>query len=144
MRKRLWPLLLAGCAGAGSAHDGAADNRRTVTADLGTPSFIGVPDSVRERPVFSPNVLSLGKDGVEEGSLQRTLEFTARTLGETELRIGADCFAAGPGPVGVGAARHAHQSWSRVETSRSTRGQNLYSGMTRREREMRRNPQIRQ
>jgi len=90
MRKRLWLVLLAGCAGAGSAHYGAADNRRTVAADLGTTFTVSVPDSVREKPAFSPNILSLGKDGVDQGTGQRTLEFTARALGETEIRIGGE------------------------------------------------------
>jgi len=111
MREWLWLMLLAGCVGAGSAHYGAADNRRTVTADLGTIFYVSVPDSVREKPIFSPSVLSLAKDGVDEGAHERTLEFTARTPGETEIRIGAAY--SGPGDLGLGPARHARQPVNR-------------------------------
>ncbi|HLY11552.1 MAG TPA: hypothetical protein VKW04_19785 [Planctomycetota bacterium] len=81
-------LLPAGCAGAGSAHYGPSDHRRTVSADLGTTFYVSLPDTVTEKPVFSPQVLALGKDSVEEASRLRTLEFTARALGETEIRVG--------------------------------------------------------
>jgi hypothetical protein len=35
-------------------------------------------------------VLALGKDGVDEATHRRTLEFIAKALGETEIRVGAE------------------------------------------------------
>jgi hypothetical protein len=90
MRKSLWLLLLAGCAGAGSAHYTQADNRQTVSADLGTTFYVSLPSQVSGKPAYSANVLTLGTDRIDEASHQRTVEFTAAALGETEIRIGPD------------------------------------------------------
>jgi len=89
MRRHLWlTVLLAGCAGGGSAHYSEADSRQTVTADLDTTFFVSLPASMTAKPVFSANVLALTKDAVDL-SQRRTLEFVATGLGESEIRIGA-------------------------------------------------------
>ena len=92
MKKLLWiPLLLAaGCAGAGSARYSESDNRQTISADLDTVFFVSLPDTMAAKPAFSQGVLSLGKDGVDPETHRRTLEFTAKALGETEIRVGPD------------------------------------------------------
>lgn len=90
MRKSLWILLLAGCAGAGSARYTQGDNHESVSADLGTTFYVSLPSSVNGKVGYSPNVLALGADRIDEASRQRTLEFTAAALGETEIRVGAD------------------------------------------------------
>ncbi|MBV8879637.1 MAG: hypothetical protein JO332_06735 [Planctomycetaceae bacterium] len=83
------PILLAtGCAGAGSAHYSEADNRQTVSADLETLFYVSLPDSVKEKPAYSSNVLDLGEDKLDEATHRRTLEFKAKALGETEIRVG--------------------------------------------------------
>jgi hypothetical protein len=91
MKPLVWSLvLLAGCAGAGSARYGESDNRQTISADLDTTFYVSLPDRMTAKPAFSQGVLSLGKDSVDAATHQRTLEFTAKTLGETEIRIGTD------------------------------------------------------
>ncbi|HZE97831.1 MAG TPA: hypothetical protein VE981_12460 [Planctomycetota bacterium] len=82
-------LLLAGCAGAGSARYSDADHRKTVAADLETTFYLSLPETNRDKAVFSPDVLSLGKDGVDEVQHRRILEFTAKGLGETEIQVGS-------------------------------------------------------
>jgi hypothetical protein len=90
MRHRFWiPLLLAGCAGGGSARYSDADNQRTISADLDTSFSLSLPASMTAKPAYSPNVLALTKDAVDM-SQRRTLEFAAKGLGETELKVGAD------------------------------------------------------
>ncbi len=91
MRQLLWiPLLLAGCSGGGSARYGESDNRRTISADLDTTFTVSLPDTMKAKPAFSPGVLGLGKDSVDAATHQRTLEFTAKGLGETEIKVGND------------------------------------------------------
>ena len=89
--KNLWfglPMLLA--AGGGSAHYGSADNRRSVTADLGTTFTVELPDTARGKPQFLPGLLTLGADRIDEATHRRTLEFTAAALGETDIKVGPD------------------------------------------------------
>jgi len=92
MKQLLWiPLLLAaGCTGGGSARYSESDNRQTISADLDTVFFVSLPDTMTAKPAFSQGVLSLGKDGVDPATHRRTLEFTAKALGETEIRVGPD------------------------------------------------------
>jgi hypothetical protein len=92
MKQLLWiPVLLAaGCAGAGSAHYSESDNRQTISADLDTVFFVSLPDTLKGKPAYSAGVLALGKDVVDEATHRRTLEFTAKALGETEIRVGTE------------------------------------------------------
>ena len=98
MKYLLWlPMLLTGgstllttsCAGSGSARYSEADHQKSCSQDLGTTFEILLPDS-KAKPVFSPNVLALTKDSVDDSTHRRTLEFSARALGETDLRVGPD------------------------------------------------------
>lgn len=90
MKQLLWlPLLLASCAGAGSARYSESDNRQTISADLGTTFYVSLPASVTAKPSYSANVLKLEKDSVDSAQ-RRTLEFTAGALGETEIKVGAE------------------------------------------------------
>ena len=92
MRNLTWTLLLliAGCAGGGSARYSESDNRQTISADLETVFIVSLPDTLKGKPAFSTGVLALGKDGVDEATHRRTLEFTAKALGETEIRVGTE------------------------------------------------------
>ena len=91
MRYLLWvPVLLWGCAGAGSHRYTQADNRQTVSADLETIFYVSLPDTMKGKVSFSPAVLSLGKESVDEATHLRTLEFAAKGLGETEIKVGTD------------------------------------------------------
>src|SRR5260221_3207180 len=91
MKHLLWiPVVLAGCAGGGSHQFTEADNRQTVSADLETNFYVLLPDTMKGKAVFSSSVLSLGKDSVDGATHQRTLEFSAKGLGETEIKVGTD------------------------------------------------------
>jgi hypothetical protein len=91
MKHLLWmTVLLTGCGTAGSAKYTEADNRQTISADLETVFIVSLPDTLKGKPAFSAGVLALGKDGVDEATHRRTLEFTAKALGETEIRVGAE------------------------------------------------------
>ena len=100
MKQLLWlPLLLTAsgstllttsCAGGGSARYSESDNRQTISADLDTVFFVSLPDTMTVKPAFSQGVLSLGKDSVDPATRRRTLEFAAKALGETEIRVGPD------------------------------------------------------
>jgi hypothetical protein len=91
MKKLLWLYLLsAGCGAAGRAQYTESDHRQTISADLETVFCVSLPETMTAKPVYSPNILSLNKDGVDAATHKRTLEFTARGLGETDLKVGAD------------------------------------------------------
>ena len=91
MRLGPWVLfLLAGCSSAGSAHYDERDNRSVIAQDIETVFYIVLPDTFKGKPTFSPGVLSLGKDEVDEKTHQRMLEFSAKGFGETEIKVGAD------------------------------------------------------
>jgi len=83
-------LFATGCAGGGSHQYTEVDNHQSVSADLETIFYVQLPDTMKGKASFSPNVLSLGKDLVDEATHRRTLEFAARGLGETEIRVGAE------------------------------------------------------
>jgi hypothetical protein len=88
--RNVWiALFLAGCAGGGNARYSEADHQKSCSQDLGTTFEILLPES-KAKPVFSPNVLALTKDSVDEPTHRRTLEFSARALGETDIRVGPD------------------------------------------------------
>jgi len=90
VRLLLWiPVLLAaGCAG-GSAQYSESDNRKLISADLGTTFYVSLPAAMTGKAAYSANVLTLTKDSVD-ASQRRTLEFTAGALGETEIKVGTD------------------------------------------------------
>ncbi|HUR38564.1 MAG TPA: hypothetical protein VM222_03685 [Planctomycetota bacterium] len=91
MKHLLWiPLFLAGCGTAGSARYTESENRQTISADLGTVFIVSLPDTLKGKPAYSSGVLALEKDGVDEATHRRTLEFTAKALGETEIRVGTE------------------------------------------------------
>jgi len=91
MRYLLWiPVVLAACAGGGSHQYTEADNRQTVSADLETIFYVQLPDTMKGKAAFSSSVLSLGKDRMDEATRRRTLEFAAKGLGETEIKVGTD------------------------------------------------------
>ena len=91
MRCLLWiPVVLASCAGGGSRQFTEADNRQTVSADLETIFTVSLPETMKGKVTFSPNVVTLGKDSVDAATHQRTLEFAAKGLGETEIKVGTD------------------------------------------------------
>ncbi len=98
MKQLLWiPVFLAGgstllttsCAGGGSHRYTEAENGQAVSADLETIFYVSLPDSMKGKVAFSPHVVSLGTDSVDEATHRRTLEFAAKGLGETEIRVGA-------------------------------------------------------
>ena len=68
-----------------------ADHQKTVEADLGTSFTVSLPASAdpAAKPAFSAAVLQMGAESRSEAG-RRILEFTARALGETEIRIGKD------------------------------------------------------
>jgi hypothetical protein len=92
MKHLTWTFLLlaTGCASGGSAHYGASDNRQTISADQDTTFYVSLPDTMKAKAAFSQGVLALRKDSVDDVTHQRTLEFTAVGLGETEIKVGAD------------------------------------------------------
>jgi hypothetical protein len=90
MRNLIWiPVLLAGCASGGSARYSDADNQRTISANQDMSFYVSLPASMTAKPAFSANVLALTRDAVDM-SQRRTLEFTAKGLGETEIKVGTD------------------------------------------------------
>ena len=84
------PVLLLSCAGGGSHRYTESDNLKTVSADLETIFYVSLPDTMKGKTTFSSAVLSLGKDSVDAATHQRTLEFAAKGLGETEIKVGTD------------------------------------------------------
>ena len=89
MKHGLWGLiLLAGCGAAGRAEYTEADHRQMVSADVETIFYVSLPERMTGKPVFSPNVLSLGGEKSADG--KRVLEFKAKALGETEIKVGSD------------------------------------------------------
>jgi hypothetical protein len=90
MKRAALFLILAGCAGAGSARYDETDNRKTISADLDTTFSVSIPDATTAKPAYSSGVLTLGKDAVDPATHRRTLEFTAKALGETEIKVGSD------------------------------------------------------
>src|SRR5436190_14033255 len=91
MRHRSWALLLlVGGGSADSAHYNEKDNRSIIAQDIETVFYIVLPDTFKGKPTVSAGVLSLGKDEVDEKTHLRTLEFSAKGYGETEIKVGAD------------------------------------------------------
>ena len=68
-----------------------ADNQKTVDADLGTSFTVSVPAAgdAAAKPVFSPAVLEIAAGPTNEAG-RRTFQFTAKALGETDIKIGRD------------------------------------------------------
>jgi hypothetical protein len=81
--------LVAGCAASHQYTE--ADHQKSVDADLGTSFTVSVPAAgdAAVKPVFSPAVLEIAPGSKNEAG-RRTFEFTAKALGETEIRIGRD------------------------------------------------------
>ena len=88
---RIAPMLLVvtlvwGCSASHQYTE--ADHQKTVEADLGTSFTVSLPASA-DKPAFSAAVLQMGADSRNEAG-RRTIEFTARTLGETEIKVGKE------------------------------------------------------
>jgi hypothetical protein len=91
MKHLLWiPVLLTGCGTAGSARYSESDNRQTISADLDTTFIVSLPGTMKAESVFSPNVLALVQDRIDDLTGRRHLEFRAKALGETEIRVGTE------------------------------------------------------
>ena len=88
MRKAAMFLILAGCAAGGSAQYTETDNQKTITTDLGNTFYVSLPAERTAKPSYSQNILTLANDSIDM-SQRRTLEFSAKALGETEIRVGA-------------------------------------------------------
>ena len=90
---RFIPLLMgfaivAGCSG--QAQYNESDNKQTVKADLGTTFSITLPDrDPAPKPVYSANLFELVSMNRDESG-RRVYVFTARTLGDGDIRIGPD------------------------------------------------------
>jgi hypothetical protein len=82
-------LLLAGCA-AGSMSYSEKNNQQTVEQDLGTTFTVSLPAKTAGPPVYSANVLELVGQRIDEAAKRRTLEFQAKALGETEIKVAPD------------------------------------------------------
>jgi len=85
-------LVVALAWGCAASHQYTeADNLKAVQADLGTSFTVSVPVTVDAaiKPAFSPAVLEMGPESRNEAG-RRTFEFTAKALGETEIRIGKE------------------------------------------------------
>ena len=86
-------LLLAGCAGAGTASYTEADNKKEIEVDHGNTFTVSLPDPAGKPPMtpsYSPTVLTLVGEKKDEAAHRRTLQFQAKGLGETEIRIMPD------------------------------------------------------
>ena len=81
-------LLLAGCAGAGTASYSEADNKKSIEVDQGNTFTVSLPDpATTMAPVYSPTVLALLGEKKDDAAHRRIFEFQAKMMGETEIRI---------------------------------------------------------